>query len=107
MDLNKLWKRCSACRYRTVEDFKRELSLVASNCRAYCQDKFPSLPPAADAAVKVCVMRRSFTYPAWPAFQAHISGLCRRCLALDMAAAKEGRSPEPALMLAHNSLLGA
>ena len=55
MDLNKLWKRCSACRYRTVEDFKRELALVASNCRLYCQDKFPSLPPAADAAVKVCM----------------------------------------------------
>ncbi|CAM9500221.1 unnamed protein product [Scytosiphon promiscuus] len=53
MDLNKLWKRCSACRYRSVEEFKRELSLVASNCHLYCQDKFPSLPPAADAAVKV------------------------------------------------------
>ncbi|CAM9509880.1 unnamed protein product [Ectocarpus sp. 13 AM-2016] len=53
MDLNKLWKRCSACRYRSVEDFKRELALVASNCRLYCQDKFPTLPPAADAAVNV------------------------------------------------------
>lgn len=55
MDLNKLWKRCSACRYRSVEDFKRELTLVASNCRLYCQDKFPSLPPAAEAAVKVSI----------------------------------------------------
>ncbi|CAM9209191.1 unnamed protein product, partial [Ectocarpus fasciculatus] len=27
--------------------------LVASNCRLYCQDKFPTLPPAADAAVNV------------------------------------------------------
>lgn len=53
MDLNKLWKRCSACRYRSVEEFKRELSLVASNCHLYCQDKFPGLPPAADAVVKV------------------------------------------------------
>ena len=54
MDLNKLWKRCSACRYKSLEDFKRDLALVASNCHLYCQDKFPTLPPAADAAVEVC-----------------------------------------------------
>lgn len=54
MDLSKLWKRCSGCRYRSVDDFKRDLNLIASNCRLYCEDKFPSLPPAADAAVQVC-----------------------------------------------------
>lgn len=53
MDLNKIRKRCSNCRYRSVEGFKRELALVASNCRLYCQDKFPTLPPTADAIVKV------------------------------------------------------
>lgn len=53
MDLSKLWRRCSICRYKTVEDFKCDLELVASNCRLYCQEKFPSLPPAAEASVKV------------------------------------------------------
>lgn len=53
MDLGKLLKRCSACRYRSVEGFKKDLALVASNCHLYCQDKFPTLPPAADAVVKV------------------------------------------------------
>lgn len=53
MDLGKLLKRCSACRYRSVDGFKNDLALVASNCRRYCEEKFPSLPPAADAVVKV------------------------------------------------------
>lgn len=53
MDMGKLLKRCSACRYRSVEGFKKDLALVASNCHLYCQDKFPTLPPAADAVVKV------------------------------------------------------
>ncbi|CAM9251318.1 unnamed protein product [Discosporangium mesarthrocarpum] len=53
MDLTKLWKRCSACWYRTVKSFLDDLSLIATNCTTYCQDKFPDLPPLANAAVKV------------------------------------------------------
>lgn len=71
MDLSKLWRRCSICHYKTVEDFKRDLGLVASNCRLYCQDKFPSLPPAAEASVKVNIPHAS-----------QCLGSCVRCTVL-------------------------
>merc|ERR1711974_255582 len=49
MDLSQVRANLRDFKYTSRKEFMDDINLIVSNCKEYCTDKFPYLPPQADA----------------------------------------------------------
>eukprot|EP00761_Pharyngomonas_kirbyi_P010106 gb/GECH01010124.1/.p1 GENE.gb/GECH01010124.1/~~gb/GECH01010124.1/.p1 ORF type:complete len:1777 (+),score=403.86 gb/GECH01010124.1/:1-5331(+) len=54
MDLSRIQRRISDLEYLTPEQFLDDVQLMADNAHAYCDSRFPAIPPQADELLKLC-----------------------------------------------------
>ena len=58
MDLSTMWRKLNSSPtdgtgYKTLGTFRADMELIATNCEAYCRDRFPSMPPVRPLSVVV------------------------------------------------------